>query len=133
MSQMKIQLLGREYKLSYEENEEQLLQEAVSYVDRTMKEIKDKTKLVTAERIAVLSAIMIAMRLLDPSSGVSSNGEHASSDVTEVRRRLNRLLKVIETELVPQEHLFLDSQESQPLEILEPNKTSTQDGQIEIQ
>jgi cell division protein ZapA (FtsZ GTPase activity inhibitor) len=119
MPQMRIQLLGREYKLSYEESEEQILKEAVSYVDRNMRDIRDKTQLVTAERIAVLTSIMLAMRLLDPST--SSSGNLAGGlDAGEVRRKLNKILKTIETELVPQEHLFIDNKTEAETLSLEP-------------
>lgn len=104
MPHMKIQLLNREYKLSYEEGEYQLLNEAITYVERNMRDIRDKTKLVTAERIAVLSSIMIAMRLLDGNNINDAQG--SAPDNHETRRKLNRILQTIEAELLPQENLF---------------------------
>ena len=104
MPHMKIQLLNREYKLSYEEGELQLLNESITYVERIMRDIRDKTNLVTAERIAVLSSIMITMRLLDSSNTNDIQGN--APDNNETRRKLNRILQTIETELLPQESLF---------------------------
>ncbi len=53
-------LLGRDYKFACKESERAELVEAVAFLDRRMREIRETGKVVGAERIAVMAALNIA-------------------------------------------------------------------------
>ena len=53
-------LLGRDYKFACKESERAELVEAVAFLDRRMREIRETGKVAGAERIAVMAALNIA-------------------------------------------------------------------------
>jgi len=53
-------LLGRDYKFACKESERAELVEAVAFLDRRMREIREAGKVTGAERIAVMAALNIA-------------------------------------------------------------------------
>ena len=60
-----VTLLGREYKVACKESERAELLDAVAFVDRRMREIRDAGKSVAGvERVAVMAALNIAHDLL---------------------------------------------------------------------
>ena len=62
--QLDVQIVGREYKIACREHERSDLLEAVAFLDRRMREIRDAGKVSGAERIAVMAALNIANELL---------------------------------------------------------------------
>jgi cell division protein ZapA len=58
-----VSLLGREYKFACQESERAELLEAVAYLDRRMREIRETRKVAGPERIAVMAALNIAHEL----------------------------------------------------------------------
>jgi cell division protein ZapA (FtsZ GTPase activity inhibitor) len=59
-----VNILGRDYKVACKENERAELTEAVGFLDRRMREIRDGGKITGADRIAVMAALNIAHELL---------------------------------------------------------------------
>ena len=58
-----VSLLGRDYKVSCKESERSELLDAVAFLDRRMREIRDAGKIAGAERIAVMAALNMAHEL----------------------------------------------------------------------
>jgi cell division protein ZapA len=59
-----VSLLGREYKVACKESERAELLDAVAFLDRRMREIRDAGKGAATERVAVMAALNIAHDLL---------------------------------------------------------------------
>ena len=66
MKQIEVQIMGQNYLLICPENGEPRLRKAVSDVDGAMCQIRDDGKVKARDRIAVLTALNLAYRLLEP-------------------------------------------------------------------
>jgi len=97
--QLEIRIMGREFRVACPENEERQLMEAVGYVDRKMTEMRDKSKSVGIERIAIMTALAIANEFL-------TTKVPGGFDVAEIRRRLHSMQSAIDEATADQEKLF---------------------------
>ncbi len=61
---LEVSLLGRDYKVACEESERAELLDAVAFLDRRMREIRDAGKGAATERVAVMAALNITHDLL---------------------------------------------------------------------
>jgi len=111
-----VTLLGREYKVACKESERAELLDAVAFVDRRMREIRDAGKNAAGvERVAVMAALNIAHDLLRErrtAGGAPVNATAAPSargagvDDASVRRRIADMQSAIDQVLAGQEKLF---------------------------
>jgi cell division protein ZapA len=100
-----VTILGREFKVSCKESERAELGEAVAYLDRQMREIRDRGKISGVDRIAVMAALNIAHDLLREKR--TSDAPPAESiDDDSARRRIQAMQTAIEQTLASQEKLF---------------------------
>lgn len=99
VKQIDFKVMGREFRVACPENEERELLEAVAYVDKRMVEMRDKSKVIGLERIAIMTALAIANDYL-----------HAKVpggfDVAEFRRRIQLMQASVEAAMTEQEKLF---------------------------
>lgn len=68
--------MGREFTISCTEEERAGLIQAVNYLDRKMRDIRDAGKIVGAERIAIMAALNIAHELLQANAGNINIGDY---------------------------------------------------------
>ena len=111
-----VTLLGREYKVACKESERAELLDAVAFVDRRMREIRDSGKSAAGvERVAVMAALNIAHDLLRERRGamtaparsaVAASVQGAGVDEAAVRRRIGDMQSAIDQVLAGQEKLF---------------------------
>jgi len=111
-----VTLLGREYKVACKESERAELLDAVAFVDRRMREIRDAGKSAAGvERVAVMAALNIAHDLLRerrtasvaPVQAASKpSASNAAIDDASVRRRIADMQSAIDQVLAGQEKLF---------------------------
>ena len=104
-----VSILGREFKVACEESERAELTDAVAFVDRQMRDIRDRGKVTGVDRIAVITALNIAHDLLRErkAAGTPAGGGTGSAvDGEAVRRRINAMQSAIEQTLAGQEKLF---------------------------
>lgn len=94
-----VTILGREFRIACPEEERQGLLDAVAYLDRKMREIKDSGKVVGVERIAVMAALNIAHDLLATRVG-------GGFDMGDLKRRMSGMQAVIDEALAEQDTLF---------------------------
>ena len=94
-----VSIMGREYRVACKPEEKQELLEAVAYVDRQMRMIRDTGKQNNAERVAVMTALNIAHDLLK--IRVSGN-----VDLGGLKRRIQDMQTTIDAALAEQEKLF---------------------------
>jgi len=110
-----VTLLGRDYKVACKESERAELQDAVAFVDRRMREIRDAGKSAAGvERVAVMAALNIAHDLLRERRAASSapartplqSSSNSGVDEATVRRRIADMQSAIDQVLAGQEKLF---------------------------
>jgi cell division protein ZapA len=94
-----ITILDREFRVACQEDERAELLEAVAYLDKKMRNIRDAGKTASAERIAIMAALNITHDFLTTRLG---NG----FDVGEFKRRVGAMQTSIEKVLAEQDELF---------------------------
>lgn len=104
MSNVKIKaldvtILDREFRVACPEEERAELLEAVSYLDKKMREVRDTGKVATIERIAIMAALNITHELLTTRLG-------AGFDMSEFKRRISSMQATIDAMLAEQDELF---------------------------
>ncbi|KPF69005.1 hypothetical protein IP84_07415 [beta proteobacterium AAP99] len=92
-------IMGREYQLACSADEKANLMSAVNMVDARMQEIQAGGKIKAADRIAVMVALNLAVEVLS-SKGVEG------IQVGELKRKIERVNKLADEALSPQEPLF---------------------------
>ena len=98
-----VSILGREYRVACKESERAELLQAVQFLDRRMREIRDTGKVVGSERIAVMAALNITHELLGLKSGAPATG---GFDSTAVQRRISAMQTAIDRAMAEQDKLF---------------------------
>ena len=100
-----VAILGREFKVACKESERAELVEAVAYLDRRMREIRDGGKVSGTDRIAVMAALNIAHELLRVrKSAAPARSDGVDADVA--RRRIQAMQTAIDQTMAGQEKLF---------------------------
>lgn len=95
---LEVQIMGRSYRVACQEGERQALLDAVAYLDKKMREIRDSGKVVGAERIAIQAALNIAHELLSRRAG--------GFDLKDFQRRIEAMQERIDRALSEQDELF---------------------------
>jgi cell division protein ZapA len=98
-----ISILGREYRVACKESERDELLQAVQFLDRRMREIRDSGKVAGTERIAVMAALNIAHEVLRARSGTPATG---GFDSAAIQRRISAMQIAIDRAMAEQEKLF---------------------------
>ncbi len=86
MSQSKavdVNIMGREFTVSCTDEERPGLINAVNFLDKKMRDIRDGGKNIGVERIAIMAALNLAHELLNTKSG--------SVDVGDIKRRISQM------------------------------------------
>jgi cell division protein ZapA len=109
-----VSILGREYRVACRESEREELLQAVQFVDRRMREIRDSGKITGTERIAVMAGLNIAHELLRSKSGRVNGTEGtertaapaAGFDTAGIQRRISAMQSAIDRAMAEQDKLF---------------------------
>jgi len=97
-----VSLLGRDYKVTCKETERAQLMDAVGFLDRRMREIRDTGKIAGSERIAVMAALNITHDLLRAKSDARAPKTEVGApaiDDTAARRRIASMHAAIDQAL----------------------------------
>ncbi|MCX7186774.1 MAG: cell division protein ZapA [Methylophilaceae bacterium] len=78
-----VNIMGRDFTVSCTDEERPGLINAVNFLDKKMRDIRDNGKVVGAERIAIMTALNLAHELLNSKSG--------SVDVGDIKRRVTEM------------------------------------------
>lgn len=107
--QLDIHLLGRDYKVACKEHERAELLDAVAFLDKRMREIREGGKTAGVDRIAVMAALNIANELLrerkTPAAAAAASAD-VDIDGAAARRRIQSMHAAIDQALAGQEKLF---------------------------
>jgi cell division protein ZapA len=101
-----VAILGREFKVACKESERAELVEAVAYLDRRMREIRDAGKVSGTDRIAVMAALNIAHDLLRARKSAATARGDTAVDGDAARRRIQAMQTAIDQTMAGQEKLF---------------------------
>jgi len=96
---LEIKLLDRELRVACPEEERSELLEAVAFLDKRMREIRDAGKIASVERIALMAALNITHELLGMKVG-------RGIDLADFKRRMNSMQAAIDEALAEQDSLF---------------------------
>ena len=96
---LEVKILDRELRVACPEDERAELLDAVAYLDRKMREIRDGGKVISVERIAIMAALNIAHELLTTRLG-------SGFDMAEFKRRMVSMEATIDATLTEQDELF---------------------------
>jgi cell division protein ZapA len=99
-----VSILGRDYRVVCKESEREELLQAVQFVDRRMREIRDAGKLGSTERIAVMAALNMANELLRATRGRAATT--GGFDTGAVQRRISAMQSAIDRAMADQDKLF---------------------------
>jgi cell division protein ZapA len=93
-----VAIMGREFRVACPEEERDSLLQAVTYLDRKMREIRDHGKVIGLERIAIMAALNIAHDYL--AAKPVSPDDHAHLE------RIRRMASLLDLALAQQDNLF---------------------------
>jgi cell division protein ZapA len=94
-----VKILDREFRVACPPDEKAELLDAVTYLDKKMREIRDAGKIASVERIAIMAALNISNELLTTRLG-------GGFDLGDFKRRMENMQKVIDSALTEQDELF---------------------------
>jgi cell division protein ZapA len=107
-----VTLLGRAYKFACKESERAELQDAATFLDRQMHDIRAGGKVAAVERIALMAALNIAHELLRARQHASAAADAPAPssapvvvDDTSARRRIHHMQSAIEQLLADSESM----------------------------
>ena len=95
---VQISIMGREFRVACEPDEQKALLDSVDYLNRKMQEIKEQGKITGLDRIAIMAALNISHELLTTRFG--------NFDVSEFKRRMSSIENTLDQALADQEKLF---------------------------
>ena len=105
--QLDVHILGREYKVACKEHERAELLDAVAFLDKRMREIREGGKTAAVDRIAVMAALNIANELLrERKTPTMAPTASADIDGAVAQRRIQSMHAAIDQALAGQEKLF---------------------------
>lgn len=93
-----VQIMGREFTVSCTDEERQGLMDAVAYLDKKMRDIRDSGKVVGVERIAIMAALNLSHEVLNTKSG--------DIDIGDYKRRINAMQNQIDDAIAEQNKLL---------------------------
>lgn len=73
---VEVTIMGRQFTVSCTDEEHQGLMDAVSYLDKKMREIRDSGKVVGIERIAMMAALNLSHEVLNTKAGDVDIGDY---------------------------------------------------------
>ena len=96
---MDVDIMGREFRVVCPVEEREELLQAVAYLNKRMREIRDSGKVVGSERIAIMAALNITHELLTARN-------RAGFDMEEFRRRIGCMQAALDAVMPEQDKLF---------------------------
>ncbi len=93
-----VQIMGREFTVSCTDEERQGLMDAVAYLDKKMRDIRDSGKIVGVERIAIMAALNLSHEVLNTKAG--------DIDIGDYKRRISAMQNQIDEAIAEQSKLL---------------------------
>lgn len=94
-----ITIMGREFRVTCPDEERGELLQAVAYLDKKMREIRDSAKVVGSERVAIMAALNITHELL-------ISKKRGGFDMEEFKRRIDHMQAALDAVMSEQDKLL---------------------------
>ena len=89
---VEVNIMGREFTVSCTEEERPGLMNAVDFLDKKMRDIRDGGKIIGVERIAIMTALNLSHELLNSKTGEVDTGD--------IKRRITKMQDDIDQAVV---------------------------------
>ncbi|HEY9102377.1 cell division protein ZapA [Chitinimonas sp.] len=99
VKQLDVTIMGREFRVACPPDEEPALMEAVAFLDRKMREIRDSGNVMGIDKIAIMAALNISHEFMN-------TRVTGGLDMADFRRRIGRMQETIDEALKEQQQLF---------------------------
>ena len=96
---MDVVIMGREFRVTCPDEEREQLLQAVAYLDKKMRQIRDSGKVIGSERVAIMAALNVTHELL-----TARNKE--GFDMDEFKRRIDHMQATLDAVMPEQDKLF---------------------------
>jgi|SRR5687768_16207548 len=96
---MDVVIMGREFRVTCPDEEREQLLQAVAYLDKKMRQIRDGGKVIGSERVAIMAALNVTHELL-----AARNKE--GFDMDEFKRRIDHMQATLDAVMPEQDKLF---------------------------
>lgn len=83
-----VNILGKEYRIGCDPDEEEALLKAARHLDARMKEIRGSGKVIGTERIAVMAALNLSHELLTREDNADAAASTANKRIRSLRERI---------------------------------------------
>ncbi len=93
-----VSIMGREFTVSCTDEEQQGLLDAIDYLDKKMRDIRDSGKVVGTERIAIMAALNLSHEVLNTKTG--------DIDIGDYKRRISAMENQIDEAIAAQSKLL---------------------------
>lgn len=90
--QKRIKILGKEFQVSYPQEQEESLLRAALLLDDKMSEIQANSKFCSGEKIAIMAALNLANDLLLVKSEQASRNENLNEKLNDLQNKLDNAL-----------------------------------------
>jgi cell division protein ZapA len=90
--QVKLHILGKDYVLGCPESERATLVESASYLNRKLQEVKDGGKVVSNERMVVVSALNIIHEYFQYKNDAEKNQLNLNSELLSLQNKISLAL-----------------------------------------
>lgn len=87
-----VEILGKSYKVKCPIERVSELRNAAAYVDKEMRQIRDSGKVIGIERIAIITALNIAYKLLNSEVHENKEIDNMSKRIIDMQRRIEQAL-----------------------------------------
>lgn len=87
-----IHLMGNEYQIACPPEEEKALRESAEFLDRKMRETREKSKIIGLERVAVMAALNLSHQLLQMQAEHDARDTGASDALVRLNSKLDGAL-----------------------------------------
>ncbi|HJT51627.1 MAG TPA: cell division protein ZapA [Nitrosospira sp.] len=94
-----VSIMGREFRVTCPDEEREQLLQAVAYLDKKMREIRDSGKVIGSERVAIMAALSVAHELV-----TARNKE--GFDREDFKRRIAHMQAMLDAVMPEQDKLF---------------------------
>jgi cell division protein ZapA len=93
-----VSIMGRDFTVSCADEERQGLLDAVDYLDKKMRDIRDSGKVVGTERVAIMAALNLSHEVLNTKTG--------DIDIGDYKRRISAMQNQIDEAIAAQSKLL---------------------------
>jgi cell division protein ZapA len=89
---LNINIMGREFRITCPDEEQEDLQLAAAYLDKKIQEIKGEGKIVDSDRITIIAALSITHELLMLRNGTGFDMDEFKRRIVSLKRKVDEVM-----------------------------------------